>query len=297
MLGPATELVYETAAPFLWAMVAGARRIAVRRHRQRRQGLPGRSAGQGLVVLRQRRARGARARAGAGRRPLRRHARPTAGSTRSIATATATTFFDPDDKYIWALAVDAQGQRLRRHRREGRRLQDRARRQGRDVLPDQGDARDGAGFDKAGNLLVGTGSPGPRAARRSDGKALRPARLAVPGDPRAALRRQGHAVRRGAQRPATAAAPRRPPSDSARPPPADTGRRSGRRRSSVEITSIAVVDTAAAAAHPTGVGRARTGGSPKGAVYRIAARRTLGSALGVARRLALRSRRSRQTAR
>ena len=32
-LGPATELVYETSAPFLWSMPAGIRRDAVRRHR------------------------------------------------------------------------------------------------------------------------------------------------------------------------------------------------------------------------------------------------------------------------
>ena len=72
-LGPATELVYETAAPFLWSMVAAAGRLAVRRHRQRRQGVPGRSAGQGLACSSTRRARSARARARAERRAVRRH--------------------------------------------------------------------------------------------------------------------------------------------------------------------------------------------------------------------------------
>ncbi len=34
---------------------------------------------------------------------------PTAGSTSSKATAAAKPFFDPEEKYIWALAVDAAG--------------------------------------------------------------------------------------------------------------------------------------------------------------------------------------------
>ena len=81
-------------------------------------------------------------------------------------------FFDPDDKYIWALAVDAQRQPLRRHRRQGRGLQDRARRQGRAVLQDQRHARDGARVRQAGNLLVGTGSPGRVLRVDPDGKAF-----------------------------------------------------------------------------------------------------------------------------
>ena len=31
----------------------------------------------------------------------------------------ATTFFDPEDTYIWALATDAKGRGLRRDRRQG----------------------------------------------------------------------------------------------------------------------------------------------------------------------------------
>ena len=56
-------------------------------------------------------------------------------------------------------------------------------------------------FDKAGNLLVGTESPGPRPADRSRRQGVRAARLAVSGDPVASIRRQGHAVRRGRERP------------------------------------------------------------------------------------------------
>ena len=50
-------------------------------------------------------------------------------------------FFDPEDKYIWSLALDAPGQRVRRHGREGADLQNHARRQRQPVLRDEGDAR------------------------------------------------------------------------------------------------------------------------------------------------------------
>ena len=83
-----------------------ARRHAVRRHRQRRPG-PARS----RATARSRRSstppssRSTRSR----RRPTAASTsprRPTARSTRSPPTARRRRFFDPDDKYIWALAVD-----------------------------------------------------------------------------------------------------------------------------------------------------------------------------------------------
>ena len=60
------------------------------------------------------------------------------------AAGKGAVFFDPADRYIWSLVVDRVGQRLRRHRRQGRHLQDHARRQGRAVLRDQGHACDDA---------------------------------------------------------------------------------------------------------------------------------------------------------
>ncbi len=74
---------------------------------------------------------------------------PTARSTRSIATAQATTFFDPDDEVHLGARRRRERQRLRRHRRKGRHLQDHAGRQRRAVLQDEGDARDGAGVRQA----------------------------------------------------------------------------------------------------------------------------------------------------
>ena len=107
-LGPATALLAETAAPFLWTVARAARRHALRRIGERRQGRPGRPRRQDVDVLRLRRARGARDRAGARRRALRRDL-ARRQDLPGRADGTSRIFFDPDDKYIWALAVDRAG--------------------------------------------------------------------------------------------------------------------------------------------------------------------------------------------
>ena len=68
--------------------------------------------GTGATRLRRRRARGARPRRGRRTAASTPAPRRTARSTRSTRRARPTTFFDPDDKYIWALAFDAQGRLL-----------------------------------------------------------------------------------------------------------------------------------------------------------------------------------------
>src|ERR671918_941984 len=107
-LGPATELVYETAAPFLWSMVAepdGTLFIGT--------GNEGKvfrvdSQGRGSVFF--------------DSAELEVHAlAPAPNGGLYVATSpdgkiykvdkdgAATTFFDPDDKYIWSLVVDGKG--------------------------------------------------------------------------------------------------------------------------------------------------------------------------------------------
>ena len=182
---------------------------------------------------------------------------------------TATTFFSRDDKYIWALAVDAQGQPVRRHRRKGRHLQDHAGRQGRAVLQDERDARDRAGVRQGRQPARRHRHAGQGAADRSGRQGVRAARLAVPGNPRAALRRQGHAVRRRAQRPAgqRRRAGRRPTAVADASPAA----RSCARRSpsvSAEITSMSIVDVGGSRHRRRR--RARIAARPRARVYRIA---------------------------
>ena len=71
----------------------------------------------------------------------------------------ATTFFEPGESTSgrWRRTPRAA---LRRDRRQGHGLQDLARRQGRQVLSGAGDNVTSLAFDRSGNLLVGTESPG-----------------------------------------------------------------------------------------------------------------------------------------
>jgi SMP-30/gluconolaconase/LRE-like protein len=159
ILGPAAELVYETAAPFLWSMVAagdGSLYVGT--------GNEGKvfridSEGRGTLFF--------------DSAELEVHAlalAPNGGVY--VATSpdgkiykvdrggTATTFFDPDDKYIWSLAVDGKGNVFAGTGEKGVIYR---------ITPD-GKAttfyKAGAthatalALDKDGNLLVGTGSPG-----------------------------------------------------------------------------------------------------------------------------------------
>ena len=103
-LGPSTALVAETSAPFLWTVLAGADGTLWAGTGNEGQVLKIAQDGKIVDVLRRAGARSPRAsrrrRAAASTSPP----RPTARSTRSRADGTAKTFFDPDDKYIWALA-------------------------------------------------------------------------------------------------------------------------------------------------------------------------------------------------
>ena len=107
-LGPATDLVYEPRRLCL-DRSARHRRVAVPRHRQRRQGVSRRLGGQGHGLLRQRRARGPRAGDRAERGLYVAH---LAGwdASKVDRTAGAKTFFEPEEKYIWSLV----GQQRRR---------------------------------------------------------------------------------------------------------------------------------------------------------------------------------------
>ena len=271
VLGPATELVYETAAPFLWAIVAGA------------DGSLFVGTGNEGRVFRDR-SRRARARSffdAPSSKRTRWRRRRTAASTSARSPDGKIYKVDrerrrrrrsssPANKYIWALAVDAEGQSVRRHRREGRRSTS--------IAPDGKGARfyqtkathaTALAFDTARQPARRHRVARPGAARRSRGQGVRAARLAVPGDPRAAVRRQGHALRGGGQRPAPAAtrpAPR--PTSGPTEPRRRAVARAGAVGVTTEITSIAVVDVSGG--RRPAARRARIGARAKGAVYRIA---------------------------
>ena len=273
--------VAETSAPFLWT-----------RDRRRRRHAVGRAPAT--------KGRSSRSRATARCRPSsmrpssrcmrsrRRRAaastwrpRPTARSTRSRADGTSKTFFDPDDKYIWALAVAPDGARLRRHRRQGHHLQDHARRQGIALLQDQHDQRRRAGVRQDGQPDRRHRVARPRLPHRQ-----RPARRSCCSTrpfkeihARQARRRR-HDLRGRVQRRA--------------------GRRESARRSrldrrsrprapvpsvSTEITAVTVVDSQSGMRSPRAVDRAAARAGREGRDLPHPPRRPVGHDVGSGRRL------------
>ena len=109
VLGPATELVAETTSPFLWAMVVAPDGSLYVGSGNEGKVIKVDPSGKDDDVFRFDRARSARA--GAWRLTGRctRRRRQMGAFTRSIAAARAPPFFDPEDKYIWSLALDQSG--------------------------------------------------------------------------------------------------------------------------------------------------------------------------------------------
>lgn len=159
VLGPATELVYETSAPFLWAVAPGP------------DGSMFIGTGNGGHVFKvDAQGKGASFFDSA---ELEAHALAPApdggvfvGSSpdgkiyKVDRNGVATTFFEPEEKYIWALAADPKGNLYAATGEKGVIYK---------ISPDGKGARfyqakathaTSLAFDKSGNLLVGTESPG-----------------------------------------------------------------------------------------------------------------------------------------
>jgi hypothetical protein len=263
-LGPATELVYETAAPFLWSMIAepdGTLFIG--------------TGNEGKVFRVDPQGRGSmffdstelevHALAPAPNGGVYVGTSPDGKIYKVDRNGSASTFFDSGDKYIWALAVDAKG----------------------NVFAGTGDkgivykiAPDGKGapfykttathatalaFDKSGNLIVGTGTPGKVLRIDQDAKAF--VLLDSPFQEIRALRFDDKGLlyvaalngRAGSGGGAvtTDAGLDRPTAEPRAPVPSV----------SAEITSISIVDVGGTSGSSTATREDRR--SPKGAVYRI----------------------------
>jgi hypothetical protein len=168
-LGPVTELVYETSAPFLWSMVAapdGTLFVG--------------TGNEGKVFRIDPQGRGslffdsteleAHALALAPNGGLYVGTSPDGKIYKVDRNGTASTFFDGEDKYIWALASDAKGNLFAGTGEKGVIHK---------ITPD-GKATvfyktntthvTALAFDKSGNLLVGTGTPGKVLRIDPDGK-------------------------------------------------------------------------------------------------------------------------------
>lgn len=159
VLGPATELVYETAAPFLWSMLAGSSGSL----------LVG-TGNEGKVFRIDAEGRGSlffdsaelevHALASAPDGGVYVATSPDGKIYKVNRDGSATTFFDPDDKYIWALAVDAKGNLFAGTGDKGVIYRIAPDGKGAPFYKTNATHATALAFDRAGNLLVGTGSPG-----------------------------------------------------------------------------------------------------------------------------------------
>jgi sugar lactone lactonase YvrE len=266
LLGPAAELIYETAAPFLWSVLPGSDGSL----------LVG-TGNIGRVIRIDAQGKGApfvdtaelevHALAPAPDGGLFVGTSPDGKIYKVDRNGAATTFFEPGEKYIWALAVDAKGNLYAATGEKGVIYK---------IAPDGKGARFyqakathaiALAFDKAGNLLVGTGSPGRVLRIDADGKAF--VLLDSPFQEVRALRFDDKGMLYAAAlsgRPGGGSASR---SDSDRPAAEPSGTPVA--SVSTEITSVAIVDTPGSSGSSGSAASPRSDSrSPRGAIYRIA---------------------------
>ena len=264
------------------------RRLALHRQRQRGQGVPRRA------PTARRRPSTTRPNSRSTRWRPRRTAgstsprRPTARSTRSTRTAAATPFFKPEDEVHLVAGRGRGRQRLRRNRREGRHLQDRAGRQGQRLLQDHGPPT--SSRSRSTRRATCWPAPSRRAGssgstargRRSCSSSRRSARSTRCGvDDKGVIYATAVAAQAGGTGAPTSARPRHRRREPARAAPVPSV--------SAEITGFTIIDVG-------GAGHAEAkAGAAEGRVPRLEgrdlphpARRPLGHGLGIVRRHAVR---------
>jgi hypothetical protein len=268
-LGPATELVYETSAPFLWALTPGPD-----------GSLFVGTGNEGKVFRVDPQGRGSlffdapelevHALAPAPNGGLYVATSPDGRIYKVDRDGKDSVFFDPEDKYIWSLALDSSGNLFAGTGEKGLIYK---------IAPDGKGARfydtkathvTSLAFDQSGNLLVGTGTPG--RVLRVDAEGWGFVLLDSPYEEIRTIRLGSRGlvyVAALSGRPSTGAAGAGN-SDSGNTPPAADNSRPLTPSVSVEVTSFAVIDTGSsgAAASPQSSRESRRGS--RGAVYRIA---------------------------
>ena len=264
-LGPVTELVYETSAPFLWSMVAapdGTLFIGTGNEGKVFKVDP---QGKGSLFFDSAELE-AHALALAPNGGLYVGTSPDGKIYKVDRSGTATTLFAGDDKYIWALAVDGKGNLFAGTGEKG---------VIRKITPD-GKASvfyksntthiTALAFDKSGNLLAGTGTPGKVLRIDPEGKPF--VLLDSPFQEIRALRFDDKGLLYVAAlsgRPSSGAAPIVTDSGADRVTGGDVVR-APIASVSAEITSMSIVDTSGAGSTAAPREDRR---SLKGAVYRI----------------------------
>jgi sugar lactone lactonase YvrE len=264
-LGPASELVYETAAPFLWSLIPGpdGSLFIGTGNEGRVFRVDGDGKGTSFFDSAELEAH---ALAPAPDGGLFVGSSPDGKIYKVDRKGVATTFFEPDEKYIWAMTVDAKGNLYAATGEKGIIYR---------IGPDGTGTRfyqakathaTSLAFDRSGNLLVGTESPGRVLRVDPTGKAF--VLLDSPFQEIRALRFDDKGMLyvaavsgrtpSGGSRPAEGGSDR-PASESSATPIASV---------STEITSIAVADVSSSSGSSTPP--RPDSRSPRGAIYRIA---------------------------
>src|SRR6185312_60340 len=265
-LGPVTDVVYETSAPFLWSMLAapdGTLFVGTGNEGKVFRIDP---QGKGSLFFDSTELE-AHALALGPNGGLYVGTSPDGRIYKVDRNGDAKPFFDGDDKYIWALATDAKGNLFAATGDKG--VIHKITPEGKDSVFYKTNATHvtSLAFDKAGNLLAGTGTPGKVLRIDSDGKAF--VLLDSPFQEIRALRFDDKGalyVTAVSGRPGSGSAPvstelvDRPTSEPSRTPVASV---------SAEITSMSIVDVGSGS--PSRGSTPEDRRSPKGAVYRIAA--------------------------
>jgi hypothetical protein len=170
-LGLATELIYETAAPFVWSLVPGPDGALFIGTGNEGRVFKVDAQGKGTPFFDSAELE-AHALAAAPDGSLFVGSSPDGAIYKVDRNGVAKTFFDPDDRYIWALTLDSKGNLYAATGDHGVIYK---------ISPDGNGARfyqakamhaTALAFDKAGNLLVGTESPGRVLRIDPDGKAF-----------------------------------------------------------------------------------------------------------------------------
>ena len=264
-LGPATELVFETSAPFLWSMIAesdGSLFVGTGNEGKVFRIDP---QGKGSLFFDSTELE-AHALAPAPNGGIYVGTSPDGRIYKVDRNGTASPFFSSEDKYIWALAVDTKGNLFAATGDKGIIYKIAPDGKGVPFYKTNATHATALAFDKAGNLLAGTGTPGKVLRIDPEGKAF--VLLDSPFQEIRALRFDDKGTLY------VVALSGRPGSSGGGPPaltddrpdrPAATEARAPIPSVSVEVTSMSIVDVGGSSGASTREDRRQ----PKGAVYRI----------------------------
>src|SRR5437899_147507 len=170
-LGPATELVFETSAPFLWSMIAepdGSLFVGTGNEGKVFRVDP---QGKGSLLFDSAELE-AHALAPAPNGGVYVGTSPDGRTYKVDRNGTASPFFSSEDKYIWALAVDTKGNLFAATGDKGIIYKIAPDGKGVPFYKTNATHATALAFDKAGNLLAGTGTPGKVLRIDAEGKAF-----------------------------------------------------------------------------------------------------------------------------